>query len=278
MTKYVLIIWSVLLVGRSHAQTEIATEVSTSAGSASSIIVEENSVRFFLPKEGAILENYNDRPLYAGSVRNKKLNGNWQSWYQNGILCDSGAFVRGLPDGEWKHWDVNGRLVAIRTYNADKYQRISLEMLRYSPRKPAYPITQLYFKNRSQAMQYLHASYSFPHKVKRIDDLSLQQWVIENITPGNVYHPVFDQSLHHGLFINYFENGLTKDSGYYNNGLRHGVWIERSAQAGNWQQGNYINGKRNKEWKTYSVNGELMEIAFYNNHGEVSGRKTFRRN
>lgn len=278
MNRYILTGVGVLLFCSSHAQqldnTQSEREVVSTASYTT--VSNESVDRFTLTKDGEIAETHNDRRLYTGTVRNKKLHGNWQSWYQNGSLCDSGKFVKGLPDGEWKHWDPAGRLIALRTYNADKYQRIYLDMSRYNPRRPNYPLTAMYQRNKNAAMQYLHSSYSFPHKVKRIDDLSLQQWVIANITPGNSYHPVFDQSLHHGLYMNYFNNGQAKDSGYYQNGLRQGIWVEKESQDSGWQLGSYNNGKKSKEWKCYNAKGILTEIIFYNNKGEIKSRKQFR--
>ncbi|HEX2848846.1 MAG TPA: hypothetical protein VHN59_20025 [Chitinophagaceae bacterium] len=236
---------------------------------------EKPEARFSFIKNGIITESLNERKLYSGHVKRKKLHGNWESWYQNGQLCDSGILVSGLPDGEWKYWNEQGQLLALRTYSADKYKRIQMELSRYTPKRAAYPLTVMYHKDRSAASKYLHSSYSFPHTIKRIDDRSLQQWVTANITPGNSYHPVFDQSLHHGLFMNFFPDGQVKDSGYYENGLRQGVWVHREAPDGTSQMGAYKNGFRIKEWRIYTHSGKLAGMIFYNNKGEEYSRKDF---
>ncbi len=256
---------------RSHAQ-----QLDQQAVSASEHVTVANTdkpeERFSFSKDGIIAESLNERRLYSGNVRRKKLHGNWESWYQSGQLCDSGKLVSGLPDGEWKHWNEQGQLIALRTYSSDKYNRIQMELSRYTPRRAAYPLTVMYYKNRSAATKYLHSSYSFPHTIRRIDDQSLQQWVTANITPGNVYHPVFDQSLHHGLFMNFFPDGKAKDSGYYQNGLRQGVWIHRDAPDGASRMGAYKNGIRVKEWRVYAPSGKLVGMIFYNNKGEERRR------
>ncbi|MGN6295049.1 MAG: toxin-antitoxin system YwqK family antitoxin [Chitinophagaceae bacterium] len=236
---------------------------------------EKPEDRFFFTKDGIISESLNERKLYSGHVKRKKLDGNWESWYQNGQLCDSGTLVSGLPDGEWKYWNEQGQLLALRTYSADKYKRIQMELSRYTPKRTAYPLTVMYHKDRSAATKYLHSSYSFPHTIKRIDDQTLQQWVTANITPGNSYHPVFDQSLHHGLFMNFFPDGQVKDSGYYQNGLRQGVWIHRAPPGSTSQMGAYKNGYRIKEWRIYTHSGKLAGMIFYNNKGEEYSRKNF---
>lgn len=231
--------------------------------------------RFSFDKDGMINEKLNERKLYSGNVRKKKLHGNWESWYQNGQLCDSGKLDSGLPDGVWKHWDENGQLIALRTYSADKYNRVKHELTRYNSRHTAYPLTVMYHENRTAAAKYLHSSYSFPHSIRRIDDQSLQKWVAANISHGNAYHPVFDQSLHHGLFINYFPNGVAKDSGYYQNGLRQGVWLHRRYADGLYYTGAYKNGNRIKEWRAYMPSGKIMGIIFYNDKGEEQSRRRF---
>src|SRR5262245_27522270 len=73
------------------------------------------------PSNGSLQHQLNNKPLFSTATRNHKLHGDWQSWYQNGLLCDSGRFVNGLPDGLWKYWNKKGELIAIRTYSADKY-------------------------------------------------------------------------------------------------------------------------------------------------------------
>jgi antitoxin component YwqK of YwqJK toxin-antitoxin module len=274
MKTFISIAILVLSFARSHAQ-QLDNHVVPPGEPATAVNADKQEERFSFEKDGIITETLNARKLYSGNVRRKKLHGNWESWYQTGQLCDSGKLVSGLPDGEWKHWNEKGQLVALRTYSSDKYNRVQMELTRYTPRRAAYPLTVMYYKNRSAASRYLHSSYSFPHTIKRIDDQSLQQWVAANVTPGNVYHPVFDQSLHHGLFMNFFPDGQVKDSGYYQNGLRQGVWIQREASTGSSRMGAYKNGNRVKDWRVYAPSGKLVGMIFYNNKGEEQSRKRF---
>ena len=273
MKTRILLAMLVLFVTGSHAQQldNLATEATEPAVPASPTSEE----RFSFDKDGLLVESLNERKLYIGNVKHKKLHGKWESWYQSGLLCDSGTLVSGLPDGEWKHWNENGQLVALRTYSADRFRRIQLELTRYTPRRVAYPLTVMYNKNRAAASKYLHSSYSFPHSIRRIDDQSLQQWVAANITPGNVYHPVFDRSLHHGLFMNFFSDGQVKDSGYYQNGLREGVWVHRESATGGRRMGAYKNGVRVKEWRYYTPSGKLAGMIFYDNKGRETRRRSF---
>lgn len=219
-------------------------------------------------------EQLNNKPLYRSGSKNGKLNGAWQSWYQNGRLCDSGTLVKGLPDGVWKHWDKEGRLLAVRTYHADKYHRIRHEIMRYHPRRVTYPLVVLYRKDEAAAKKYLHASYSFAKTPWKEDSHSITRLVTNNITTGNSYRPVFDHSLHHGLYKNFFSNGALKDSGYYQDGLKQGPWVHRT-EKGMVSKGMYSQGKKVKEWKVYDADGRLKEIDFYTSSGKMKWKKSF---
>ena len=230
---------------------------------------------YSLPKRGTINEQLNNKPLFAAGVKNGKLHGSWQSWYQNGMPCDSGNLVKGLPGGVWKHWDSNGQLIALRTYSADKYHRISNEMTRYHPKRISFPLATLYQKNKQAAMKYLDVDYSFSNAGRKEKNWSLPRLVAKNVTTRNNYKPVFDHALHHGLFMNFFPDGIVKDSGYYKNGLRQGMWLHRNTGKTILRQGSYVNGMKVKEWKSYNASGKLQELAFYSLKGELKWRKEF---
>jgi antitoxin component YwqK of YwqJK toxin-antitoxin module len=231
---------------------------------------------FSLPDNGALTETHNEAILYTANSKNGKLNGRWQSWYLNGITCDSGIVVKNLPDGEWKHWNKEGQLIAVRNYSADKFHRVLDEMLRFNAKRNFYYLAALYQKNRPAALQYLSAFYSFPAAGQDKQHTSLKDLVQSNIS-GSSYKPVFDHCLLDGEYINYFDNGIVKDSGYYKNGLRNGKWIHRDSVGSVWLQGAYQNGHRIKEWKVYDRNNKLIELLFYNHSGQLSWQKKINR-
>lgn len=230
---------------------------------------------FHLPQKGNIVAYANETLLYSGSVKNHRLHSNWQSWYNSNRLCDSGAFIKGVPHGEWKYWDSNGQLLAVRHYDAVKLQRIKEEMNRSNPKSAVYPLTALYKKNRRRGERYIKAAYSFGLNEINNEHLSLQQVVENNVSSGKGYKPLFDECLHHGLYMNFSKNGQVKDSGYYKNGLRDGIWIHRNETDHSSLSGQYKNGIKNGEWKQYNASGRLMTFIFYNNKGEEQWRKSF---
>ncbi len=229
-----------------------------------------------LPERAIISESYNGTRLFCVSVHGSKLNGNWQSWYATGVLCDSGRLINNLPDGEWKHWNEKGELLAIRHYSADKFQRVMQEMLRYNPKRSFFYLSELYQKDKQAALNYLTAAYSFPSG-RSAPVHSLKQLVISNISKSDSYRPVFEQSLQDGLYMNFFPGGSIRDSGYYKNGVRTGKWVHRDSADGPWHLGAYQHSIKIKEWKYYDKNNKLLELIVYDNRGHINWRKKINR-
>jgi len=247
-----------------------------STGHPISIPVIFKEIHFTLPQHDIINESNGEQKLFTTETHKGKLNGIWKSWYANGNICDSGKLVNNLPDGEWKHWNEKGELIAIRNYSASKFHRVADEMKNYHPKRHFYHLSTLYQQNKSTALFYLDAAYSFPGK-RKPKPATLKELVQSNITGHNNYKPLFEQSLHEGLSINYFSNGIAKDSGYFKDGLKQGKWIYRdSAKGGGYWQGNYQNGVRTKEWKYYDNAGKMITIIVYDAHGRESWRKKIR--
>lgn len=257
--------------GSTVFSTEIRTKNHTLVSSS-----WQKKISFTLPANGMLHEHNEGNKLFATSRKNSKLNGIWQSWYGTGALCDSGRLVNNLPDGEWKHWNEKGELLAIRHYSADKFHRITDEMLRYNPKRSFFYLRELYQKNKQAAINYLDVAYSFPAS-RSVAIHSLKQLVFSNISKSDNYRPVFEQCLQDGLYMNFFPGGAIKDSGYYKNGVRTGKWVHRDFADGLWQQGAYHNSIKVKEWKTYHKNNKLSEIIFYDGKGHVQWKKKFNR-
>jgi antitoxin component YwqK of YwqJK toxin-antitoxin module len=257
--------------------------VLTEAGNDALLIPENlsNGVQrplpFDLPASGIVNATGSDKPLFSVNVKRGKLNGQWQSWYSNGMSCDSGRLINNLPDGEWIFRNENGEIRAIRHYSADKFLRITNEMQRYHPKRNFYFLATMYQKNKRQALHFLDAGYSFPGSKNIKTATTLHQLAEENTTPGIVYNPVFVQCVHDGLFMNYFPGGIVKDSGMYREGLKSGKWIHRDSAHSGWFQGAYKHGLPVKEWKHFDQEGRLIEMLFYDQSGRLHWRKKINR-
>ncbi|MBX9783607.1 MAG: hypothetical protein K2X48_09970 [Chitinophagaceae bacterium] len=229
-------------------------------------------VLFAFDREGSILIAENNITLLHASVKHKMLHGSWQSRYLNSQLLDSGNIIKGIPDGVWKTWYPGGQLKTLRTYNANLFFSIKNDIELNHPRISRFTVTERFKKEGRSALQVFQPSYSF-NTIPKIKPITPVELVKQNNHNPSAYHPPFNASLHHGLFINYFQNGLAKDSGYYKEGLKEGVWIYRLSENGNWWRGMYQHGLKQKEWKMYNAAGELKAIVFYNNKGEINWRR-----
>lgn len=286
MKKYMLLLVSLHVflflsarqAGNHQQHIVIKQEGSLQAPPAAVYLETHKYFLYALPRQGRVAEHHETgHILYEGETKNKKLQGQWQSWYTDGRTCDSGLLVKGIPHGEWKHWDAAGTLIAIRTYDAGRYARVKNELVRYHPRRTSLPIVAMYHKrSKNEALARLSSLYSFPGGEANHAIHSLRQLVVSNVTPGKPYHPVFEQNLHHGLFMNFFCNGAVQDSGYYQNGLKEGVWTHYEQANGYFRKGAYRHGVKVSEWKYYQPDGKLHSISFYNKQGALVREKRFR--
>jgi antitoxin component YwqK of YwqJK toxin-antitoxin module len=211
--------------------------------------------------------------IWAGNIKNGRLYHEWQSGYVNGRPMDAGKLINGVPTGEWKYWDSCGQLRAVRHYNHDKLHKVKEEIRLGHPRNFFFPITALYRKNGIAAVRFLTAAFSFPNTNGRSETELTDR--IRNNANAQGYYPPFSECLHHGIFLNYFRNGRTRDSGYFDNGLPHGVWVHYNTEGGSSWQGEYKDGVRQREWKLFDARGKLLKIVFYDRAGNETWRKEF---
>lgn len=239
--------------------------------------VMQKPLPYELPVSGIVTSSGTDRPLFTVTVKRGKLNGIWQSWYSNRVVCDSGRLVNNLPDGVWIFRNEEGEILSVRHYSADKFFRITNEMQHYHPKRSFYYLAALYQKNKRLALRYLDAAYSFPISSARKPVLSLQELAEANTGSGIPYQPVFLQGVHEGLYMNFFSGGLVKDSGMYKDGMKSGKWIHRDTAQAGWFQGAYKHGLPVKEWKHFDQDGRLVEVLHYDQSGHLTWRKKINR-
>ena len=203
----------------------------------------------------------NGTKQYEGYKRKSNLHGPWMSWYDGSQMLDTGYLIKGIPDGQWMGWYKNGKPRFIRTYSASKWQQYHLEKSRYHPKRIVLPITQLYHENKQRAAIYTTAIYSFCSKKDCTRDNETLQQMINNNNEQEHYHPLFDDGLLHGVFVNYFSDGSIKDTGNYKNGLPEGLWINWTDDKQFYWKGYYQHGLKDKEWKLYAANGKLIRLV-----------------
>jgi antitoxin component YwqK of YwqJK toxin-antitoxin module len=228
---------------------------------------------FQLPAKSDLMLNDGSVKLQA-SVKNHLLHGFWKSYYHSEQLIDMGMLVKGVPDGLWQSWYPNGQLKSVRNYSSDLLERVLEDVLLNHPKLSRFIITERVKKEGRHVLFVLRSSYSYNNNSYKVPS-SILELVQSNSFHPSAYHPPFIQSLHHGLYMNYFENGIVKDSGHYKEGLREGLWVQRNNSSGGKWMGMYKHGNRQKEWKYYNTAERLQLIVFFNKKGEEVWRKTF---
>jgi antitoxin component YwqK of YwqJK toxin-antitoxin module len=215
-----------------------------------------------------------DSKKFEIGIKNNQLHGNWASYYENNLLCDSGRIEKNLPDGLWKTWYPNGQVRNIRTYSAEKYAYAKTDLRRGHPKFQHYVITR-YANEGKDVSRYFQPKFE---KSSIAPDANLLQKIDYNTDAENHggYAAPYVNSLHHGLFINYYENGAVKDSGNYQSGLRHGLWKE-AVNNTMYGMGVYHHGNRYHQWRYYDKSGTLVYTEYYRNNGTIRDRHYFKK-
>lgn len=251
------------------------TELTTTVEPAAAFTVFTNEVfgayPFQLPASGDLQLVREQSMLLQANVKNHRLHGAWASYYPQSQKMDEGMLVKGVPDGAWKTWYPNGQLKSVRSYNADLFFKIQADIDLNHPKISRFILSERYKKEGKKVLQVLSANYSFRIHQKTIPaDLALL--VAQNQQQPAHYHPPFKNALHHGLYMNYYENGAVQDSGYYNQGLRNGLWEHHLADGTFWR-GLYKNGTRINDWKYYTAEGKVQLFILYDEKGNELRRK-----
>ncbi len=207
---------------------------------------------------GMIVAEEEGRELFTTGYKRDNLHGLWTSRYANNQLADSGQFHNNIPDGEWRSWYPNGQVRSIRTYNADKWYAVHSEVNRRN--------TKIYYHNLSKLV-----GWDTRHYQTLTNGAASFATLPAN---GKKYQPPFKFCLHDGLFMNYYPNGVIKDSGHYKNGLRDGIWNEYYTNGVLSATGFYLNGLKNSSWKYYSREATLTVLAEYKK-GKLVHRKSY---
>jgi antitoxin component YwqK of YwqJK toxin-antitoxin module len=220
---------------------------------------------------------------FIAHYKRNKLKGDWISKFQNEQLCDSGTLKNNIPDGEWKSWYSNGNLRYVRTYDAFKLEKAKQDIALRASKASMSPLASIARKNVRVAYSFLHPDYSFhtlaaqPLNFSTSESwLTLNELVANNIAEESAYIPPFAECLHHGLYMNFYEDGNLKDSGYYKDGLREGIWEEWLDDGKIRSQGFYSGGHKVDTWKFYNNGGKLLYIKSFNRDGKEVNRKSFR--
>lgn len=225
---------------------------------------------------------------FVGNYRKGKLNGEWMSWFNNRLVCDSGLLVDDQPDGTWKGWYANGNSRYILQFSARKLNALKNELIK----QPKTKYFILANKTPEEASRHYDAQLLFGHKTPETQSVLLTKKVnhpvysletLKNIVAENAdgknsstYKAPFAEGLLHGQFTSFYINGAIKENGIYLNGLREGMWEEFSQQHEK-AVGTYRHGYRNGEWRYYNAQGKLLYWKRFDAKGKETEKYSFTR-
>lgn len=210
--------------------------------------------------KGIIIGTLNGKELFSSEFKRSNFHGLWKSKYINGHLIDSGNFNNNIPDGLWKTWYPDGTLRSIRNYSSEKWFAVKNEVKKRGSKVHYHSLSSKVAFNHNNFETYTKASSSF-----------------NSLPPagnGKNYEPPYKFCLHNGLFMNFYPNGMVKDSGYYKEGLKDGLWNEYYSNGQLNSSGSYYRGFKNSGWKYYNKDGKLTMLCLYK-QGKLIHKKTY---
>ncbi len=182
---------------------------------------------------------------------NKKKQGKWMKYYDNGKMRYKGFFVNDKPTGTFMFYHTNGKVKSVLNYDDNGFST-----------------TEIYWKNGNNAAKGFYNEKKDRIKNWKIysEDGSLASIINYNLSgkpdgevimyyPGTeqkVLHCNYKDGLKHGHYTKYFNSGLIQEDGEYKNNLKVGEWKLYSPEGIIEEQGNFVNGRRNGDWIVYT--------------------------
>lgn len=210
-------------------------------------------------RKGVLTGTKNGKEIFTAGFKRNSLDGLWERRYNNSSLQDSGNMHNNIPDGEWLSWYEDGTLRSIRNYNAAKWFAVQREV-----------------KNRSSKIYFHNLSKDLGFNTRNFENFTRSAASFSTLPPSKnkTYEPPFRYCLHHGLYMNYYPNGVVKDSGYYKDGVKDGLWAEYYSDGKLSISGAYLNGVRHGGWKYFNTKGQLTMLAEFKN-GKLIFKKDY---
>lgn len=195
--------------------------------------------------------------------------GLYMSFYDNFSVKEEGFYSSGLKNGLFKFYNVNGELIRSEIWRhgvlitdagtgSVNFKRIFYEGSRIIKQEGLYiqdtiPVGRHNFYDiNGKYRESIH--FSSTGKIEKRGNYS-------------------DNNLKTGLWIEYYENGLTRSRGSYINGKKEGVWEYFYMDGSLEQKGEYKNDFPHGLWTMYCTNGKVLKIGTYIN-GKEDGEFT----
>ncbi len=196
-------------------------------------------------------------------------------YYENGVVSSEGFIKNGKPDGYWKTYNEKGILIS--EGNRKNFELDSVWKFYSEAAKLSMEINYQKGKKNGLRKSYLEKE-NIEENFK--DDVK-QGFTTYYYPNGNIMRLIpFDNGLEHGISkefgedstiisITEYRRGMIVNREKINrrdkNGLKQGLWKSFWDNDKTKSEGNYINDKKNGFFKTYSREGNLLNIEKYIN-------------
>jgi antitoxin component YwqK of YwqJK toxin-antitoxin module len=200
--------------------------------------------------------------------------GPWLVWWDATHKQQEGTFRDDRAQGEWRRWDINGRLVEIATYSEGTLQR------------------RTRFWADGRLSRDAHYKGELLEGVERQFDQRGRLRLVRNYSAGRlegrsaswsadgrlllVAH--YSQGRLHGPWRRWHFSGKLAESGEHRSGEKQGRWTAWDERGRLQRQGAYDAGQRRGEWRFWYADGRLRARGSYRDHegsGVVDGHWTW---
>lgn len=161
--------------------------------------------------------------------------GDYQYFYKNGVVASEGRIEQRQRVDTWKHWDLNGQLFKVITYDSGWYVNpVTQDSLFYFGK------VQMWYPNGKELLTGLIRSNNMRFKCDQEMRVNM-----ETLYYLSFYDEAGNQTITNGSgeVVEFHNNGETRLTGQLKNGRRFGLW------------------------KFYDPNGRLQEIGRYDEYG-----------
>ena len=225
-------------------------------------------------EEGNIitLYEYNNDFLISRERINRKdaegiKQGSWKEFYENGNIKKEMTYRGGLLHGYYKEYNDKGILITTMLYDNGKIVEGNIDD------NPEIDIRNRY-DNEGNLVFSGPFKMGVPVGIHREynTDGTVKSSVIYNDQGIKVSEGIVtEDGRRNGAWKNFYENGVVREEGQYDNNRRMGSWTFHNKEGRIIQTGQYRNGRPEGLWKWYFPDGSILrEEEYY--QGNRDGR------
>ena len=254
-------------------------------------------------KESKINKNSNNDILVLDKeIKEEKLNGEYLTYYKNGIIKSKKYYLENMLEGEQFEYYKSGRLFRTRVYSIGFIDTLQFTHEYYESGQLLSKHSEVIFNNKIfmngyfisyhlNGIKLLEGEYMKNKKIgiwsKYYDTGQLHyQLNYDNLTPDNslyveYYHKngqifiqtnIIDKSEDYfdGNYIKYYDSGEVHQKGYYRNNIKDGLWQEFYKNGEILSEINFVD--KTGIYYSFYQSGELLSEVYFIN-GEKNGSR-----